>query len=64
MTEDDIATLRIRNATWLSPVRVADQLPVDHVIEGAMCFVEGREGAGEEEVWTFTNGAWQRVDSL
>ena len=60
--EDEILTQRITKLDWLAPVKSADQLPIEGIKDGAMCFVEGHEG--EEEVWQLKNGTWIRIDML
>lgn len=59
--EDDVSTQLITKLEWLKPVAHADQLPKTGVNEGTMCFVEA---AGEEEIWRFEKGRWERVDEL
>lgn len=58
-SEDDIETRRMTRATWIAPVKSPDDLPIDGVADGAMCYVEGDE-SGEEEVWQFSDGRWSR----
>lgn len=63
-SEDDIPTRRIQKVDWLPPVTRTEDLPIDGVLEGTMCFVEGPDGEGEEEVWEFHAGGWRRIDTL
>lgn len=64
MSEDDIPTRQIQRLNWLPPVRRVEDLPARGVPEGALCFVEGSAGEGEEEVWEYREGAWHRFDTL
>lgn len=64
ITEDDIPTRRIQKISWLPPVPRAEDLPIDGVLDGTMCLVEGRDGEGEEEVWEFEGGSWRQIDTL
>ena len=59
--EDEVSTQIIAKLTSLPRVPTVDDLPIDGVPEGAMCFVEADK---EEEVWQFKDGAWIRVDML
>ncbi len=63
-SQDDIETMRIEKLVWLPPVRSPTQLPVEGVCDGTLCFVEGPEDDGAEEVWEFRDGAWRVIDNL
>lgn len=60
-SEDETATQLITKLSWLKPVARVEDLPTEGVEEGAMCFVEAE---GEEEVWQYKSGTWERVDML
>ena len=59
--EDDVSTQLITKLDWIKPVATTADLPKGGVKEGTMCFVEAE---GEEEIWKFTQGKWERVDEL
>lgn len=61
MEEDEVSTQLITKLNWLQPVERVEDLPVEGVPDGSMCFVEAD---GEEEVWQFVDGVWVRVDML
>ena len=61
MEQDDISTRLIQKIPWLPPVANVDQLPLEDIAEGTMCFVETD---GEEEIWFYVEGIWTRRDIL
>ena len=61
MEQDDISTRLIQKIPWLPPVSKVEQLPLEDIAEGTMCFVETE---GEEEIWMFVDGTWTRQDIL
>ena len=60
-SEDDIETRMMPKVKWLPPVGSFDELPVEGVAPGTLCYVEG-DLTGEEEVWEFLDGTWSRFD--
>ncbi len=64
MDQDQIKTQMITKIRWLSPVESATDLPSEGVEEGMHCFVEGPKNDGEEEIWAYAAGKWERVDEL
>ncbi len=53
MSSGDFETVLYDDETWLNPVELATDLPMEDVVENSVCYVQS-----ENTIYQFISGVW------